>query len=519
MDGPLISINTAVAVLGEVWAGALPPFGLLDSDDVSVLVGQMDDGGLLALLDRVTDLGRRVDAVTAAVAGEVAERSPVGSRADGLAHRSGFASPARLVAASTGGHVGRAAVLASVGKATAGRRSLTGEALPAVHPHVAAVLHEGGISVDAAQLIICMLERVASRVAPDVLESAEEFLAGKAALLSLDQVVKLVTEMESALDPEGVEPREEVLREGRSLVVKEDTSGRIQLRGVFDPETGAPIKAALDAYVSFALRETRGHNHPGGTACDAGAAGAGAEGGAGAENGAGAAADAAGDNGVPSAGAGDLGDRMGARVMSETRSTAQLRADGLADFARHVLGCTDRVPGLPATTVVVRMDVEDLQDREGGCGFATLDGIDQPVSVATARRVACTAGLLPAVFGGASLPLDLGREARLFSRYQFLALWERDGGCASCGQTMFVEAHHIVEHALGGRTDLSNGVLLCSRCHHRVHRDEWEIRIDTAGRVWFIPPPTIDPTGTPRPGVQRQTLRERNRHKHDNPEH
>ena len=88
-------------------------------------------------------------------------------------------------------------------------------------------------------------------------------------------------------------------------------------------------------------------------------------------------------------------------------------------------------------------------------------------------------------------------------------------GCASCGQTLFVEAHHIDEHANGGRTDLCKGVLLCSRCHHRVHRHEWEIRIDTAGRVWFIPPPGIDPDRRPRPGVARQTLWERNRHKRD----
>ena len=471
MDGPLISINTAAAVLGEVWVGALPPFGLLDSDDVSVLVGQMDDGGLLALLDRVTALGRRVDALTAALAGEVAERSPVGSRMEGLAHRSGFSSPGRLVAASTGGHVARAAVMAAVGKGTARRRSLVGEVLPAVHPHVAAVLQAGAISVEAAHLIMGMLDGLGSRVAPDRVDAAEEMLAEKATRFSLDQVLELVKRMEAHLDPDGVEPREEVLRAGRSLTVREDKAGRLQLRGSFDPETGAPIKAALEAYVSFALRESRGHNHPGGTTCAG-------------EHDADGAAGSVGD------GAGSAVDgNGGVRVMSETRSTAQICADGLADFARHVLGCEDRVPGLPATTVVVRMDVEDLQDREGGCGFATLDGIAQPVSAATARRSACSAGLLPAVFGGASLPLDLGRSTRLFSRYQVLALWGRDGGCASCGQTTFVEAHHAgVDWAQGGRTDLGKGVLLCSRCHHRVHRHEWEIRIDRSG-VWFIPPP------------------------------
>ena len=489
MNGSLTSLNTAVAVVGEVWERAVPPFGVDVAGDVAAVVGLLDDGGLLALVDVVAVLGRRVDAVAAALAGEVAVRSPLGSRSGSLAHREGFGSPARLVAAASGGPLSRAAALAAVGRGTSPRRSLTGEVLPPAHPHVGAAVRGGVISVEAAHLIIGMLDRVASRVVPEVVDAAEELLTEKASVFPYADLVGLVSRAEARLDTDGVEPREEVLRQGRSLVMVQEKSGMFRLRGRFDPETGAPIKAALDAYVGNALRVARGHNHPGaGEGDDANACGCTTGGGA---------------------------DRAGVRVMSETRSSAQICADGLADFARHVLSCTDRVPGLPATTLVVRMDVEDLQDREGGCGFATLDGIDQPVSVATARRVACTAGLLPAVFGGASLPLDLGREARLFSRYQFLALWERDRGCASCGQTTFVEAHHAgVDWAKGGRTDLSDGVLLCSRCHHRVHRHEWEIRIDRSG-VWFIPPPSIDPSRTRRPGVARQNLRERNRHQHE----
>lgn len=115
--------------------------------------------------------------------------------------------------------------------------------------------------------------------------------------------------------------------------------------------------------------------------------------------------------------------------------------------------------------------------------------------------MAADAELIPAVFGGDSLPLDLGRAARLFTRAQRLALGERDGGCASCGQNIgYVEAHHIDwwERDVGP-TDLENGVLLCSFCHHSVHREGWGIRV-TDGKVWFIPPPHIDPARTPRPG-------------------
>lgn len=482
MPAPGPILHDAASRLDEVWLRALPPFGVVDGP-VAELVGQMDDAGLLALLDTVTELARHVDALTAAVAGEIAERSPVGSRRDGLAHREGFGSPARLVAASTGGTVGRAAVMATVGQATAPRRALTGEVLPAAHPQVAAVLHAGAITLEAAHLIIAMLDRVAPRVAPDVVEKAEKTLARKAVRFSLADLTELVKRMESHLDPDGVEPREEVLRQSRSLVVREDKSGRLLLRGTFDPDNGAPIKAALDAYVANALRTSRGHHHP---------------------------ADS-----VDSAGGDNVGDDPGTgTVVPETRSIAQIRADGLADFARHVLSCEDRVPGLPATTVMVRIDLEDLQHRAGGREYATIDGIDQPISPATARRMACTAGLLPAVFGGSPVPLDLGRERRLFSRAQTIALWERDGGCASCGQRLFVETHHCATWEDGGPTNLSNGVLLCSRCHHKVHRDHWQIHIKT-DRVWFIPPPIIDPARRPRPGVTRQTPRDLTGHDPD----
>jgi len=41
--------------------------------------------------------------------------------------------------------------------------------------------------------------------------------------------------------------------------------------------------------------------------------------------------------------------------------------------------------------------------------------------------------------------------------------------------------------------------LLCSFCHHTVHREGWVIRVD-AGAVWFIPPPHVDPERAPRLG-------------------
>ena len=124
--------------------------------------------------------------------------------------------------------------------------------------------------------------------------------------------------------------------------------------------------------------------------------------------------------------------------------------------------------------------------------------------------MAADAELIPAVLGGDSIPLDLGRAARLFTRAQRLALGERDGGCASCGQNIaYVEAHHIAWWQRdAGPTDLSNGVMLCSFCHHMIHREGWKIH-SSPNEVWFIPPPHIDPAQVPRLGGRaRFELRE-----------
>ena len=81
-------------------------------------------------------------------------------------------------------------------------------------------------------------------------------------------------------------------------------------------------------------------------------------------------------------------------------------------------------------------------------------------------------------------------------------------GCVGCGAPPGrSKVHHLTWWAHSGTTDLSNGVLLCDSCHHRIHDQGWDVQIDGPGinaRVWLIPPPTIDPTRTPRPAAQRR---------------
>jgi Domain of unknown function (DUF222) len=124
--------------------------------------------------------------------------------------------------------------------------------------------------------------------------------------------------------------------------------------------------------------------------------------------------------------------------------------------------------GGDATTVVVTVEHEALAT---GLGTALVG--DQPVSAGEARRLACTADVLPMVLGGDSEVLDLGRSRRLFSPAQRKALAVRDRTCRARGcdiPAAWCEAHHAgAPWVAGGATDLADGLLLCSFHHHRAH--------------------------------------------------
>ncbi|MBD8870806.1 HNH endonuclease signature motif containing protein [Nocardioides donggukensis] len=136
------------------------------------------------------------------------------------------------------------------------------------------------------------------------------------------------------------------------------------------------------------------------------------------------------------------------------------------------------------TRVVVTMDLADLI---AGTGVATL-GDGSRITAGEARRLACTAGILPAVLGGRSEVLDLGRSQRLFSPAQRLALGLRHPHCRTEGCTVpsaWCEAHHMRPWSRGGRTDLADGVLLCSWHHHLMHDERYRGERLAQGDVRF----------------------------------
>src|SRR5690606_6958706 len=107
---------------------------------------------------------------------------------------------------------------------------------------------------------------------------------------------------------------------------------------------------------------------------------------------------------------------------------------------------------------------------------------------AQARRLACSARIIPAVLGSNSEILDLGRGQRLFSKAQRRALLPRDKTCRAQGCDIpgtWSEAHHMVPWSQGGATDLENSALLCSKHHHRAHDTSYDMTRLTNGDIRF----------------------------------
>jgi hypothetical protein len=127
--------------------------------------------------------------------------------------------------------------------------------------------------------------------------------------------------------------------------------------------------------------------------------------------------------------------------------------------------------GSMGTELIITMSLEALRTK---LATATAFGPDgaTPISAAEARRLACNAGLIPAVLGTKGQVLDLGRAARLASKAQKKALMLAHPTCQGehCDTpAAWCEVHHLKPWADGGTTDIEYLVLACNRDHLRMH--------------------------------------------------
>jgi hypothetical protein len=155
---------------------------------------------------------------------------------------------------------------------------------------------------------------------------------------------------------------------------------------------------------------------------------------------------------------GPLGDRL---------PTAERLGEAFAEYVRrYPANKLPKAGGLNAT-VVVLMSYQTLM---GDLKAAKLD-TGEHISAGLARRIACEAGIIPAVLGGRSEVLDLGRSKRFHSRAQRIKATIEQGGCLEEGcdaPPAFTQMHHPTPWSRGGRTD-ADGWMLCPSAHRRAH--------------------------------------------------
>jgi hypothetical protein len=319
----------------------------------------------------------------------------------------------------------------------------------------------GDIDAKQAETIVWAVKRLPQAVDTEVRARAEKHLLDEATRLDAAQLRIAGRRLLEVIDPEAAEAKE-----AKAVQDDEDAAAAKTWFSAWDDGEGTThINAKIPTRHADMLRKAL-HNIANPKLTDAIARTVGAE--------------------DPATGASVAVDKPGPRVLGQ----AFCRLIETLDL--------DRIPhsgGLNAA-VVVTIPVETLM---GGLATATMD-TGTTLSPGEARRMACDAGIHPAVLGGQSEPLDYGRTRRLFSTAQRAVMAMRQKfRCAADGcdrPTAWADAHHLHPWSRGGRTDLDDGVLICGPHHRLAHHPDYTVQRQPG---WHI---TI--TRTPRETPRRQ---------------
>ena len=360
--------------------------------------------------------------------------------------------------------------------------------LPAVRAELGAAVAAGEVPSRSATIITLALDRVRHTCDAGASAAMEHALTRTAAENDPDFLARIARRWTDALDQDGAEPSEELLRRLQGAFIRRTRHGLHHLE-IF--ATADQFEQLLTVMNTAANPRTRAAEAPEAGAADPGAPALRAE--------------------APDPGAPGL----------DLRSRPQKLLDGLVGACKIALSSGE----LPAAgglrpQVMVTIGYRDLLERLGdttgtAAGSPTAGGqpgggpapghtgtlpFTGPVTAATVRKIACDADIIPVLLGTGGRILDIGRASRIFPPHIRKALTARDQGCAFPGCTIpapWCEAHHISYWSRGGSTSADNGTLLCTHHHHLIHKEQWTIQVRT-GIPWFIPPPHLDPRQAPR---------------------
>ncbi|GAA4369107.1 HNH endonuclease signature motif containing protein [Agromyces bauzanensis] len=431
----------------------------------------LDDAALLAVVEELTLLRHEVERCQAIAVAEVARRSRVPFGVRGLAQRTGHAGTGQLVQSITRSSKREAVALVRVGQMMAETDAaaaleaqrwsdpMVSETTPApTTPWFAALgaaVAEGVVTVEVAGAIRSGLGEPGGDADEAALVAALPMLVDECRSLHADAARRAARQTRDRIDAAGVVARAERQRHHQYWRVWVKPDGMVRGEFELEPQAGMLVKAVFDQLTHprrLDAKTRRGF----------------------------------GDHALGDA---RYADARATRERDAAEGLVQLlRAGASVDPSRLL---DERKP-----SVRVVVNAHALATGEG---TGMIEGHPDRIPVADIHPGLCE-GHLPVKFGDGTV-LDLGRDERLFTERQKIALTVRDGGCMDPDCTRppsWTEAHHIDHwHRDGGRTDLADGILLCRGDHLRYHNEGWEVRREGA-RYWLIPPPGVDPERTPR---------------------
>lgn len=427
---PSILVVTEGATMARIEqaAAAVAAVRAMFADDAAL--ASVPDSDVAELMAHTAALARLVQAQQVRLAGVVDARSN-GSPETDLCRKLGSSSAKEAVAAAFSIRVREAQELLSMARSTSRSVGLTGGDIEIQYPRVASALDAGEISLAQARAIVRTLEPAAPRADLEQLAWAEGCLVDAAvdreAPLAPELLVEQARVFAAVLDPDGVLPNGERQRAMRSLRLWQRPDGMWPLEGLLPPEQGSELKALLDAHTGprVGVRFREG---------DAGAA-----------------------------------------QPVDDRTLEQRRLDALVGVVRaHAAAGKAPVVGGEVPRLVFTVTEEAYSAYRRGVEHPDrtlqIEHTGALVPIETVDRVLCDAVVQRAVVSATGEVLELGRTERTFSRAQRRALAAQYGGCANCrAPAAWSEAHHVRWWSRGGPTDVQNGILLCSHCHHEVH--------------------------------------------------
>jgi hypothetical protein len=322
-----------------------------------------------------------------------------------------------------------------VNRRTGHRRAYLAEGLEA-HPLTDRALSHGELQVEQAEAILRSLDRLPADLDPELTTKAESFLIEHAAehdamaLTALGQAVLeyVAPEVADAHLAKQLARSAAEDEEANRLYVWDTPDGRVRGKFDLDGYSGACFRKAMFALSAPKHRAAKG-------------------------------------------------------PLGERKPTAERLGEAFAEYVRRYP--TEKLPdagGLNAT-VVVLMQLETLM---GGLKAAKLD-TGELMSPGLARRIACETAIIPAVLGGKSEVLDLGRSKRLHSKAQRIVATIEQGGCIAEGHDCppaFTQMHHPDAWSKGGETN-RDGWMLCPPAHRLVHDPRYIHQRLPNGRVRF----------------------------------